>query len=83
MWKEKADNNLDIETISSSELSSYQKYDENWKYFIDQKVLEKTIKDKEGNIYKLIPHEIEFASKHWLPLIKSNYICVLRNILSS
>lgn len=83
MWKEKTDNNLDIETIASSDLSSYQQYDENWKYFIDQKVLEKTIKDKEWNIYKLIPQEVEFASKYWLPLIKFNYICILRNILSN
>lgn len=83
MWKEKADNNLDIETIASSELSSYQKYDENWVYFIDQKILEKNIKDDKWNIYRLIPQEVEFASKHWLPLTKSYYIWILKNILSN
>jgi hypothetical protein len=49
------------------ELNNYQWF-ENWIWKINPEILKKVIKDEKGNYYRIVPMELQFLQKHWLPL---------------
>ena len=64
--------NVDVpvwaEVITTKELNNFQWFNEKGERKIDPEVLKKVIKDKKGNYYRIVPMELEFLQKHWLPL---------------
>ncbi|MFA5916888.1 MAG: hypothetical protein WC850_01485 [Candidatus Gracilibacteria bacterium] len=77
MWREeniKVDIPEGVDVIKVEKLDKYQGYDENGKWQIDKEVLKKVIKDKKGNIYKIVPIEYDFLIKHSLPLPEIHWL---------
>jgi len=43
-------------------------YNENEQWIINPIILKKVIQDEKGNMYRIIPMELQFLQKHELPL---------------
>ena len=55
-------------------LNEYQWFDMSWKWTINPEILKKVIKDKKGNIYRIVSMELEFLQKYWLPLPEIHWL---------
>lgn len=63
-----------IETISSRNLCDFEFLSENWLLEIDPDILKKVIQDDSWNMYRIIPKEIKFLKKYWLPLPRKHWL---------
>ena len=54
--------------ISTDQITNYQWFDTRGKRVIDKKILKKVVKDEKWNYYKIVPMELDFLQKYWLPL---------------
>ena len=71
LWRDdvmKADIPSNADVISNKDLQHYQGYDMNGKWSINPIILKKVIQDEKGNMYRIIPMELQFLQKHELPL---------------
>ena len=70
LWRDeeiKVDIPASSDIITIKELGEYQWY-ENWEWQINPGILQKVIKDENGNYYKIIQMEYDFLVKHSIPL---------------
>jgi len=49
-------------------IDDFQWFDSDWNRQINPEILKKVIKDDKWNYYRIVPMELEFLQKHWLPL---------------
>ena len=56
-----------VQTVSTHDLWQFETI-ENGKPTISNEILRKVIIDKSWNAYRIIPMELDFLNKHWLPL---------------
>ncbi len=63
-----------VEVIEVKDLSLYQWFDEQWKRKINPDILKKVIKDTNGDCYRIVPMELDFLQKHWLPLPELHWL---------
>ncbi|MCH2188486.1 hypothetical protein MK079_01495 [Candidatus Gracilibacteria bacterium] len=71
MWRDeeiKVDIPEGSKIIQTTELDSYQGYDENGEWKIDPEILKTVIQDEKGNYYRIVQMEYDFLMKHALPL---------------
>lgn len=77
MWREN-EIRVDIpdwaDIVLTNELQSYEKGNSEWDWFIDESIINKVIKDKKWNVYKVVNMEYEFLVKYWLPLPEIHWI---------
>ena len=57
-----------VQTVHVNELGKFESTDSLWKHSISDDILRKVIVDDNWNAYRIIPMELEFLSKHGLPL---------------
>ena len=70
----KVDVPTNAEIITTKELVNYQRYDAEWIRQINPEILKKVIKDKKGNYYRIVPMELDFLQKYWLPLPEIHWL---------
>jgi hypothetical protein len=70
----KVDIPLWVQTISTHELDAFERLSEGWKLLIDEEILKKVIVDDVGNTYRIIPMELDFLRKYWLPLPRKHWL---------
>ena len=71
LWRDekiKIDIPESVDVISTSALQNFQFFDAEGKRVINSQVLNKVIKDTQWDYYKIIPLELSFLQKYWLPL---------------
>ena len=49
-------------------LSDFEWFDASVNRQINPEILKKVIKDEKGNYYRIVPMELDFLQKYWLPL---------------
>lgn len=57
-----------IEIINNSWLDKFEWFWEDWKWIIEEEILDKAVKDEKWNIYKIVKMEYDFLIKYELPL---------------
>ena len=57
-----------MEVVKTSELWTYEWFDNEWNRTINADILKKVIQDDQWNVYRIIPMEYKFLVKHGLPL---------------
>ncbi len=73
-WYLRRDNPIKVdipstaEVITTKDIYQYQWFDTDWSRKINPEILKKVIKDEKWNYYRIVPMELEFLQKHWLPL---------------
>ncbi len=55
-------------------LEDFEWYNENWERTINPEILKKVIIDSKWNAYRIVPIELEFLQKHWLPLPEIHWL---------
>lgn len=61
-------------TIKSEELSVFESVDEQWNRKLDEAVCKRVIVDENDDSYRIIPMELEFLQKYWLPLPRKHWL---------
>jgi hypothetical protein len=56
------------EVITTKDIYQYQWFTSDWNRKINLEILKKVIRDEKWNYYRIVPMELEFLQKHWLPL---------------
>ncbi len=81
MWRQESIK-VDIEEtgniISPEQIRDFQKL-ENGKLVIDESILQKIIRDKKGDFYKIIAQEREFLQKYGLPIPTEHWLQRIRS----
>jgi len=49
-------------------IEDFQWFDSDWNRQINPEILKKVIQDEKWNYYRIVPMELAFLQKHWLPL---------------
>jgi hypothetical protein len=55
-------------------IDDFQLFDSDWNRQINPDILKKVIKDDKWNYYRIVPMELEFLQKHWLPLPEIHWL---------
>ena len=77
LWRDdmiKVDIPEGVDIISVNELSGYQWYNKEGKWNIKQEILNKVIQDNNGDYYRIVPLELSFLKKYWLPLPEIHWL---------
>ncbi len=63
-----------MELVKSTELDTYQGFDDKWNWKIDPEILNKVIVDNQWNYYRIVKMEYDFLMKYWLPLPEIHWL---------
>lgn len=77
LWREEGvnvDSSHQNDTIGISQLWKYQWYTSEGKWYISEEILQKTIQDDNGNVYRVLPQERLFLEKYSLPIPEIHWI---------
>lgn len=83
LWRDepiKVDIPAGVEIVSFEDVSTYQWYNSKGVWNIDKTILQKAIKDSEGNYYKITSSEYDFLVKHELPIPTNHYLKRLQSL---
>ena len=56
------------DVITIKDFNQFQWFDTAGKWNINPEILKKVIQDNKWNYYKIVPMELDFLQKYWLPL---------------
>jgi len=77
MWRDeevKVDIPETSDIVSTADLRHYQWYDRDGDWKINEAILNKVIKDENGNYYRIVQMEYDFLQKHSLPLPEIHWL---------
>ncbi len=77
LWRDeevKVDIPTTLDKIGVDELSGFEWFDSDGKWYIDNDVMNKVVVDKFWNSYRFVPMEIEFLKRYNLPLPRQHWL---------
>jgi hypothetical protein len=70
----KVDMPTNTEVITIHDIHNFQWFDTAGERKISPEILKKVIRDDKWNMYRIVPMELEFLQKHWLPLPELHWL---------